>query len=89
MVDEKKVVVFLITKIPMIGRSKTRLAKEVGAELALDTAMALLRDITRKTVEETEAELVMYYGPSSATATLMEVHRPRYLTIWVPVRVLL
>ena len=57
-------IVILVAKHPTKGKSKTRLAKCVGDEMALKFANAMLDD-TIERLGEGEGERVLYYAPAS------------------------
>ncbi len=57
--DYKRLIVFV--KNPELGRVKTRLAKTVGAQMALDVYNYLL-EITRNTTKELKCNKAVYYS---------------------------
>jgi glycosyltransferase A (GT-A) superfamily protein (DUF2064 family) len=72
------ITVVLVAKCPMLGRCKTRLAKTIGPDLALDVARALVQDIALKTLKEArvpdhKVDYVVFYGPASSAGDIDQV----------------
>ncbi|KAH9248514.1 hypothetical protein BASA81_013840 [Batrachochytrium salamandrivorans] len=79
---------FLVTKVPALGHSKTRLGRTVGNDLAYEFAQASLLDLMERLATEVTSwqRLVVLYFPAEAKPRLVDLLErnlpPRVVARW-------